>query len=206
MRFNTRSLAISALAALPKLVSSALIPNADTPVFFLVGLDSFGDSLKPMRLTGQHGVATLTGEDPIAQFYFHERHPRSTSPYLYRPYIDFTLPSPSYLSGLYPVNRTVPNPGECGPSGMLKFVQDEDGVWGSGRQRIEQENGCAQFDTFELFSDRMDAQLGAKLIFNTNLTDFYACGSQRDIVYKLEPENMPSDCPVVIQLFTLPVV
>jgi hypothetical protein len=46
MRFNTRSLAISALAALPKLVSSALIPNADTPVFFLVGLDSFGDSLK----------------------------------------------------------------------------------------------------------------------------------------------------------------
>ena len=141
-----------------------------------------------MRLTGQHLVATLSGDGPIAEFYYinntlvaQDPIGGSTSPLLYRPYIDFTLPSPSYLSGLYPVNTTTPNPGECGPSGMLKFVQDEDGVWGSGRQRIEAENGCAQFDTFGLFSDRMDAQLGAKLIFNTNLTDFYACGSQRDV-------------------------
>ena len=49
MRFNTRSsflcVASAALFTIPKLVSGALIPNADTPVFFLVGLDSFGDSL-----------------------------------------------------------------------------------------------------------------------------------------------------------------
>lgn len=119
---------------------------------------------------------TLVAQDPIGG---------STSPLLYHPYIDFSLPSPSYLSSLYPVNTTTPNFGECGPSGMLKFVQDEDGIPGSGRARIVAVNPCARFDTFGLFSDRKDAQLGAKLIFNTNLTDFYACGNQRDVSYPL---------------------
>ena len=121
---------------------------------------------------------TLVAQDPIGG---------STSNLLYHPYIDFSLPSPSYLSSIYPVNRTTPNFGECGPSGRLMFVQDEDGVVGSGQKRVEAENPCAQFSTFGLFSDRMDNQLGAKLIFNTNLTEFWACGLQRDVSRSVFP-------------------
>jgi len=40
---------------------------------------------------------------------------------------------------------------------------------------------CAAFERFFLFSDRMDQQLGAKLVLNTNLTVFWACGQGRDV-------------------------
>lgn len=207
------SFALTVVSSLTRLVSSALIPGADSPVFYLLGDDAFGDTFKPLRLTGQHGVATLTGEAPLALLYFingslvaQDPSGGSTSSHLYHPYLDFSTPSPSFLSTLYPANKTEPYPGECGPSGRLMFVQDIDGVHGSGRKKVEKENGCAQFETFSLFSDRMDARLGAKLIFNTNLTEFYACGSLRDIVHKSDASDMPIDCDTVVHLFTLPTV
>ncbi|KAF6754054.1 hypothetical protein DFP72DRAFT_388722 [Ephemerocybe angulata] len=212
MLFST-SAALSVLATLPRLVSSALIPHADSPVFYLMGMDPYGDNFLPLRYTGQHGVATLTGSGPIAMLYQingtivgQDELRGSTSPKLYHPYVDFSLPSPAYLSPVYPVNLTTPNFGECGPSGRLMFVQDVDGVHESGVEKVKHENPCAEFEPFTLFSDRMDAQLGAKLVFRTNLTFFWACGNLRDIVYKTNDEDMPDDCVTMVQLFTLPVV
>lgn len=173
-------------AALPSIVSAALIPHADTPVFYLVGDDPFGDTFKvsrglilshdhgvqsfpaqPLRLTGQHMSATLTGEGPIAMIYiingtFVAEDPVKgpTSPLLYHPYVDFSVPGSS----------------DCGASGPLMFVQDPN------RDSVAS-NPCAAFSNFFLFSDRMDNQLGAKLILNSNLTSFYACGNARDVSF-----------------------
>lgn len=254
---------IALLNGIAQRVASSLIPHADSPVFYLLGDDPYGDNFLPLRLTGQHAVATLTGAGPVAMLYqingsIVGQDPKrgATSPLLYHPYIDFSLPSPAYLAPLYPTDLTVPSPGECGPSGRLKFVQDtwlgssfpsyentfDNGIFdiddpdyasnylispldgkpiigypgglagiaqgfiSSGRERVEKRNPCARFDGFALFSDRMDAQLGAKLIWGTNLTEFYACGNGRDIVYKSGLPDMPVDCVTPVQLFTFPVV
>ncbi|RXW20961.1 hypothetical protein EST38_g4897 [Candolleomyces aberdarensis] len=189
MRFITKAV-LSLAAVLPGIVSAALIPNADTPVFYLVGDDPVGDTFKPLRLTGQHLTATLTGEGPIAMIYiingtFVAEDPvkGSTSPFLYHPYVDFSIPGSS----------------DCGTSGPLMFIQDPN------RDSVAS-NPCAAFSNFFLFSDRMDNQLGAKLVLNSNLTSFYACGNTRDIVYKANVTNEPVDCSTPVQLYTLPVV
>ncbi|EFI27088.1 hypothetical protein CC1G_15217 [Coprinopsis cinerea okayama7 len=65
---------------------------------------------------------------------------------------------------------------------------------------------CANFDTFSLFSDRMGPILGAKLVMNSNWTNLYSCGKERNIYWKADSSNEPAECNVAVQLFTLPVV
>ncbi|TFK19852.1 hypothetical protein FA15DRAFT_708603 [Coprinopsis marcescibilis] len=190
MKLGLSAALLSCLAAaVPGFVSAALIPNADTPVFYLVAADPYteNDTFLPLRLYGNNGQATLTGYGPIAKLYYinntlvGEDPIGADSPNLFHPYVDFKG-----------------DDGACGaPSGPFMFIQD------SNRSSA---SNCAAWGTFFLFSDRMDAQLGAKLQLNNNLTSFYSCGKNRDIYYKQDVSDAPVDCTVPVQLYTLPVV
>ncbi|EAU83659.1 hypothetical protein CC1G_05563 [Coprinopsis cinerea okayama7 len=214
MKLSVASTALAiGLAALTTLkqfrsASAALIPNADTPVFYLVATDPYteNDTFMPLRLFGWTNQSTLTGIGPIAKLYFindtlvaEDPVNGAASPYLYRPYVDFSVKPGRDDNGDYDASQ---DDDDCSASsGPLIFIQENrpDGT-------TLDSPPCAAFGTFFLFSDRMDAQLGAKLQLNNNLTSFYSCGKDRDIYYKMDVSDEPVDCTVPVQLYTLPVV
>ncbi|KAF8804921.1 hypothetical protein BYT27DRAFT_7225108 [Phlegmacium glaucopus] len=152
---------------MPLLVSSVVVPGADTPLFYLVS----SSSTPSINLLGSGGPATLTGSGPIGQYYFFQGRltvldPAGTT-YTYRPVIDAVSVS-----------------ADCSTYGSLGFVQ------GSSTDK------CALYDSFHIQSDTENSQLGAKLVFNF-AGGFYVCGSSHDVWYKVNREDGPSECSLL---------
>ncbi|KAG2008102.1 hypothetical protein CC2G_013566 [Coprinopsis cinerea AmutBmut pab1-1] len=167
--------------------SAILVPGADTPLFYLVATDPFSenDNFLPLRISGGRNQSTLTGDGPIGQFYFMNgklvaQDPAGgpTSPYVYSPYVDLSDKLGRNENGVYDPTLSDPNDHCISTSGPLIFVQ---------RTRPDGSTfhppKCANFDTFSLFSDRMGPILGAKLVMNSNWTNLYSCGKERNVSF-----------------------
>lgn len=171
--------AISAVTVLPRVVP----PGASTPLFYLVASSADqGSNLLPLRMSGgTSDFASLAGRGPIGQFYFFQGRLTALDP------SSNTNPSP-----YHPQISTILGSTGCSTYGPLGFIQQSSS------------NKCSRFDTFQLQSNTENGQLGARLVFNF-IGGFYACGTGRDVWYKVSPEDGPSNCSPVI-LHTVPVV
>lgn len=160
---------------------SVVLPEADTPLFYLVSTSgSSTNNLLPLRINGGTGdFATLTGIGPIGNLYFSRgklvaQDPAGTMN-TYRPYIS-----------------AIRGGSGCSTFGPLGFVQGSTS------------NECALYESFQIQSDTEDSQLGAKLVFDFR-GGFFTCGASQDIWYKTHPNEGPSDCNR-IELYTTPVI
>ncbi|XP_006456403.1 hypothetical protein AGABI2DRAFT_195536, partial [Agaricus bisporus var. bisporus H97] len=157
-------------------------PGADTPLFYLVASSKNGGSgnLAPLRTTGgAGGYATLTGSNPIGQFYFYQGSLIAS-------------PRPGSTSPQRPLIGSLLNSTGCSEYGSLGFTE------GSST------NKCARYNSFHIQSNPENAQLGARLSFNY-FGQFYACGSGGDVWYKTTSSEGPGDC-TAIDLYTVPVI
>ncbi|KAF8889413.1 hypothetical protein CPB84DRAFT_1447297 [Gymnopilus junonius] len=163
-------------ATLPSLTWSATIPNADTPLFYLVATSPASVNLLPLRKTaGGGGYASLLGSGAPAEFYFWQGQLALYDPSgFYRPFID-----------------THEDANGCQKFGALGY---------SGGSNT---NKCASFGGFQLQSNTQDSQLGAQLVFNY-VGGFYSCTSGSQVWYKINPDDGPTGCQPII-LYTVPV-
>ncbi|KAF8954877.1 hypothetical protein BDZ97DRAFT_1798900 [Flammula alnicola] len=166
------------LSALPALVWSLTIPNADTPAFYLVSSSQSSANLLPLRMnSGGAGHVSLLGGGTPALFYFYQGQltvydPNGNS-FPYRPLID----SAQDANG-------------CENFGALTFVQGTS------------TNKCSRYTSFQIQSNNQDSQLGAELVFNY-VGGFYACNSGQEVWYKINANDGPSGCQP-IHLYTVP--
>ncbi|KAF8162644.1 hypothetical protein B0H34DRAFT_692346 [Crassisporium funariophilum] len=177
---NILTVATALLAAFPALVMGATVPNADTPLFYLVSTSQSTSNMLPVRLPsgGGGGYPSLSGDGTYAQFYFYQ--------------------------GALTVYDPNGNASPFRP--LIDAHQDADGCQKYGAFGIVQgssTNKCASYTTFQIASNSENSQLGAELVFNY-LGGFYSCGSGAEIWYKIDASNGPSDC-VRIHLYTVPV-
>ncbi|KDR71544.1 hypothetical protein GALMADRAFT_213838 [Galerina marginata CBS 339.88] len=174
---NLFTSALLLLSTFTVLVWSATIPNADTPLFYLVASSPSSVNLLPLRMTsgGGGGLASFLGSGTPALFYFWQGQLTAIDPSgsTYRPLID----SHQDANG-------------CQNFGALAFVQG-----GST-------NKCASYSSFQLQSNNQDSQLGAQLVFNY-VGGFYACSSGQEVWYKINESDGPSGCQPV-NLYTVP--
>jgi hypothetical protein len=166
---------LATIATCPILTWSLTIPNADTPVFYLVSSSTsssnllvskvhalihfataFSSVFQPLRMNSAgSGSASLLGSGPPAQFYFYQGQLTVYDPngniFPYRPLIN----SAQISTG-------------CETFGALVFVQ------GSST------NKCARSTSFQIQSNGQDSQLGAELVFNF-VGGFYSCNSGQEV-------------------------
>jgi hypothetical protein len=113
--------------------------------------------MQPVRLNGgSNYFSILTGNGPIAKFYFAGGQ--------------FVAVDPSGSTQPYRglVNTQQTGTGTCATYGQFGTV------WGSST------NKCASYNTFGLQSNSENSQLGARLVFNW-VGGFYVCGSQKEV-------------------------
>jgi len=171
--------ALFLLSALPALVWSATVPNADTPLFYLVSTSASSPNLLPLRMPGGGGggSASLLGSGTPALFYFWQGQ--------------LTVYDPNGNTFPYrPLINTVQVATGCTNFGALDFVEGTS------------TNKCASYSSFQLQSNQQDSQLGAELVFNY-VGGFYACNSGSEVWYKINSSDGPSNC-VPIHLYTVP--
>ncbi|KAF9451175.1 hypothetical protein P691DRAFT_663774 [Macrolepiota fuliginosa MF-IS2] len=162
------------------IVYAVKIPNADTPLFYLVASSSDqSNNLLSVRLaTTGGGPATLLGSGPFPKWYFWQG--------------SLVIVDPSGGSNPWrPLINTSLTGNGCSKSGALSFVL------GSST------NKCAKYGSFQIQSFSENSQLGAKLVVDYT-GGFYACGSNKDIYYKVSTNDGPSNCNPV-DLYTVPV-
>ncbi|PPQ97682.1 hypothetical protein CVT26_001865 [Gymnopilus dilepis] len=169
------SISLLLFATLSSLVSAATIPNADTPLFYLVASSPASVNLLPLRRTSSGGgYASLLGSGAPAQLYFYQGQLVLNDPSgFYRSFID-----------------THQDANGCQKFGALGFLQSNT-------------NKCASFGGFQLQSNNLDSQLGAQLVVNY-VGGFYSCNGGSQVSYKIDPESGPSNCQP-INLYTVPV-
>ncbi|KAF9443866.1 hypothetical protein P691DRAFT_808208, partial [Macrolepiota fuliginosa MF-IS2] len=150
---------LALLTAFAITTNAVIPPGADTPAFYLVASSSSTDSnLLPLRTNGgAGGYATLTGTDPIGEFYFFQGKL-------------VAAPLPGSTTTQRPLIGSIPISAGCSTYGPLGFTG------GSSSDK------CAQYNTFSIQSDGENSQLGAQLVFNS-VGGFYACGSGQDVSY-----------------------
>jgi len=172
-------LSLIVLLLSPLLAVSVRIPNADTPLFYLVSSSqNAASNLLPVRINPSGGGdASLTGSGPPAQFYFFQGAltARDASGTTYRPYVN-----------------SIQGASGCSAGGAFGFVQGTS------------TNKCTQYTSFQIQSDQENSQLGANLVFNY-VGGFYACGSGQNVFYEKNAADVPSGCSAVT-LNTVPVV
>lgn len=181
------SIALALASIVPALVSAVTLPNADTPLFYLVatGPESSGVNHLPLRLRGgtNWDASLLTGDGPIGKFHFWQG--RLVAPDLNNQF--------NGIDQLPYINTQQTGAGSCATHGRLQITQ----AGGST-------NKCASWNSFWLHSNEENSQLGAKLTFNWR-GDFYVCGADKQVYYKVDAADGPQDC-VKIDLYTVPVV
>ncbi|KAJ3538437.1 hypothetical protein NMY22_g5169 [Coprinellus aureogranulatus] len=170
------SVALSlSLAMLVDFVAAVMVPGASTPLFYLVA----------------------SGTTSTSCFFPYVRLRDSSGAWFIS---DSGAPAQFYFMG----NRLVVN----GRQSSVNTRQVGSGSCANSGQVVttpgSNTNKCATFDTFGLESNRENSQLGAHLVFN-NVGSFYVCGRQRDVYYKRNPSDEPSDCTTPLQLKTLAV-
>ncbi|CAA7266674.1 unnamed protein product [Cyclocybe aegerita] len=167
------------LSAIPALIWGATVPNADTPLFYLVSSSKSPANLLPVRMSsgGGGGLATLKGSGVPAQLYFYQG--------------TLTVYDPNNNTFPYrPLVNSIQDASGCQSFGALVFVQGTS------------TNKCARYSSFQIQSNAENSQLGAELVFNY-VGGFYACGSGQEIWYKINASDGPSGCDL-IHLYTVP--
>ncbi|KAJ3516880.1 hypothetical protein NLJ89_g859 [Agrocybe chaxingu] len=167
------------LSAIPALIWATTVPNADTPLFYLVSSSQSPVNLLPVRMPsgGGGGVATLGASGVPAQFYFCQGaltvYDPNNNVFPYRPLVN-----------------SVQDASGCQSFGALVFVQGTS------------TNKCARCSSFQIQSNAENSQLGAELVFNY-VGGFFACGSGEEIWYKINPSDGPSGCDLIISTLSL---
>ncbi|KAF9481485.1 hypothetical protein BDN70DRAFT_876275 [Pholiota conissans] len=176
---KTFHIILAALVTLPTLAWSVSVPNADTPVFYLVSSSTSSSNLLPVRMSSTgNGYASLTGTGVPAQFYFYQGR------------LTIYDPNNNSLPYFPLINSFQNDVASCDTFGALVFVQG-----GSS-------NKCAKSSSFQIQSNGQNSQLGAELVFNY-VGGFYSCSNGQEVFYKLNPSDGPTGCDR-IHLWTVP--
>ncbi|KAF4622381.1 hypothetical protein D9613_009573 [Agrocybe pediades] len=154
-----------------------------TSVLFVSSSADSDSNLLPLHLNGAlNAFSALTGTGPIGQFFYYQGRLTALDP------------EGSLFNYLTTFGSEYLGPsGGCSTYGSLGFFP------GAGS------NKCARYGTgFYLHSNEENSQLGATLVYNW-VGGFYACGSAKEVVYKVHESDGRDDC-VPIELNTVPVI
>ncbi|KAJ2920058.1 hypothetical protein MD484_g291, partial [Candolleomyces efflorescens] len=178
-----KSLATLLFLALAPVISLALVlPNADTPSFYLIAVSLGTSAVRPVRFDSTGSGASLGGNGFPVQYYFYQGQLRSTHE---------RSGDPNYR--VY-VNSGFTNSGSCATYGTLGYLQGN----------YISSNKCASYPNFQLQANQQNSQLGSRLTANY-VGGFFSCGSDEQIVYKQNEWDGPSNC-YPVDLYTVPVV
>ncbi|KAJ2924429.1 hypothetical protein H1R20_g12669, partial [Candolleomyces eurysporus] len=173
---------VSTPALAPVISLALVIPNADTPSFYLIAVSLGTSAVRPVLFDSSGGGVTLGGSGFPAQNYFYQGRLRST--------LERTG-DPNYRAY---INNEFTDTGSCATYGTLGYLPGEN----------TSTNKCATYPNFQLQANSQNAQLGSRLTVNY-VGGFFSCGPDEQIWYKQNEQEGPTNC-YPVDLYTVPVV